>query len=62
MNRNFREPLVLSAAGGAQGGGAALTDTGQRVLAGFRAMGAAAAAAAKSMADNLAKDLRAADD
>jgi molybdate transport system regulatory protein len=62
MNKSFREPLVHSAAGGAQGGGAVITEVGLRVLANFRAMEAAAAAAAKSMADKLAEDLRTADD
>ena len=36
MNRSFRTPLVTTAAGGAQGGGAALTATGKRVLAAYR--------------------------
>ncbi len=38
MNGMFREPLVLSSRGGAKGGGATLTDTGQLVLAEFRAL------------------------
>lgn len=38
MNRCFREPVVASATGGTGGGGAHVTDFGQRVLAGFRAM------------------------
>ncbi len=32
MNRCFRSPLVSSAAGGAQGGGAVLTEKGLKVL------------------------------
>ena len=32
MNRTFRAPLVRSAAGGAQGGGAGVTDAGRAVL------------------------------
>lgn len=36
MNRSFRTPLVMTAAGGAQGGGATLTLTGKRVLAAYR--------------------------
>jgi len=38
MNRCFREPLVLSAAGGSQGGGASLTPQGEAVLACYDAM------------------------
>lgn len=38
MNRCFREPLVLSAAGGSQGGGANLTPHGEAVLAYYEAM------------------------
>lgn len=36
MNTAFRDPLVASARGGAQGGGAHLTDAGEAVLAHFR--------------------------
>ena len=36
MNRAFREPLVASTRGGAQGGGARLTGTGEAVLANYR--------------------------
>jgi molybdate transport system regulatory protein len=46
MNRSFREPLVRSAVGGTRGGGAQLTEAGTRVLAHYRAMEAAAVAAA----------------
>lgn len=38
MNDAFAEPLVLSARGGAHGGGAQLTTTGQAVLADYRAL------------------------
>jgi molybdate transport system regulatory protein len=38
LNGSFREPMVESARGGAQGGRAWVTPTGQRVLAAFRAM------------------------
>ncbi|MDJ0930080.1 LysR family transcriptional regulator [Breoghania sp.] len=41
LNRIFREPLVETAKGGAKGGGARLTETGQVVLAHFRAVEAA---------------------
>lgn len=43
LNGMFREPLVESARGGASGGGATLTPTGQEVLALFREIEAAAA-------------------
>tara|TARA_B100001939_G_C16716588_1_gene519398 strand:- start:147 stop:530 length:384 start_codon:yes stop_codon:yes gene_type:complete len=36
MNAAFRDPLVASARGGAQGGGAHLTEAGEAVLAHFR--------------------------
>jgi len=45
MNRCFREPLVRSAIGGQQGGGAQVTEAGVVVLAQFRAMQQAADAA-----------------
>jgi molybdate transport system regulatory protein len=38
VNRCFREPLVVSAAGGAGGGGARVTAFGRRVLGRYRAM------------------------
>ena len=38
MNACFREPLVEAAKGGVGGGGARLTETGERVLALYRAM------------------------
>lgn len=38
MNRCFREPLVLSAAGGSQGGGASLTPHGEEVLSHYEKM------------------------
>jgi molybdate transport system regulatory protein len=48
MNRTFREPLVVGAAGGAQGGGAGVTAMGRAVLTQFRAMEAASNAAIQS--------------
>lgn len=36
MNAAFREPLVESARGGAQGGGARLTEAGETVLENYR--------------------------
>ena len=41
MNAAFRAPLVLSVRGGAGGGGAALSEDGQAVLAAYRDMLAA---------------------
>ena len=38
MNRCFREPLVISATGGAGGGGAQVTAFGRRVIGRYRAM------------------------
>ena len=38
MNAMFRAPVVQSARGGAKGGGAALTATGQEVLRHYRAL------------------------
>jgi molybdate transport system regulatory protein len=45
LNRCFREPLVTSHAGGAHGGGAALTPSGCAVVRHYRAVEAAAHAA-----------------
>ena len=58
MNRTFRAPLVVGAAGGHQGGGAGVTDTGRAVLAAFRAMEAASAAAVDAHVASLAGLLR----
>jgi molybdate transport system regulatory protein len=57
MNRSFREPLVHSAAGGTRGGGAQLTEAGLRVLEQFRAVEAAALAAAEAHVAPLLKEL-----
>lgn len=38
MNRDFREPLVLTQRGGSAGGGARLTPAGKEVLAVYRAI------------------------
>ncbi|MES2316884.1 MAG: LysR family transcriptional regulator [Pseudomonadota bacterium] len=57
MNRSFREPLVLGAAGGRQGGGASVTPAGLQVLAQFRAMQAASTAAAQPFLEALEKML-----
>ncbi|MCZ0812492.1 MAG: winged helix-turn-helix domain-containing protein [Pseudomonadota bacterium] len=42
MNAMFRAPVVESTRGGARGGGAVVTETGQAVLAEFRGLEAAA--------------------
>ncbi|PTQ10288.1 ModE family transcriptional regulator [Sphingomonas oleivorans] len=47
MNRCWAEPLVEAAAGGSKGGGAALTETGRRVLESYRAIEQRIAAAAE---------------
>ena len=45
MNAMFARPLVAAAMGGAGGGGAVLTGEGQRILAAYRRLEAAAAQA-----------------
>jgi molybdate transport system regulatory protein len=45
LNRIFREPLVEPVRGGAQGGGARLTDAGETVLETYRALEAGMAGA-----------------
>jgi molybdate transport system regulatory protein len=47
MNRSFRAPLVLTATGGAKGGGAQVTDLALDVLARYQAMQQKACAAAR---------------
>lgn len=51
LNKDFREPVVLTAVGGARGGGASVTPFGRRLVAAFRAMETKASAA-------IAADLR----
>lgn len=58
MNRSFREPLVRSAAGDRQGGGASVTEVGLRVLTHFRGMEAAALEAAQAHLDAFAALVR----
>lgn len=53
MNRCFKEPLVHSAAGGQKGGGAQVTVAGERALELYRAIEAAALAAAGPHTDKL---------
>ena len=51
LNRDFREPVVLTAIGGKRGGGAQVTSFGARLVAQFRKMERKASAA-------IAADLR----
>ncbi|HEX3952618.1 MAG TPA: LysR family transcriptional regulator [Stellaceae bacterium] len=57
LNRCFREPVVASHAGGAHGGGAALTPTGNAVVRHYRAVEEAAHAAAAAHIDALTNAL-----
>jgi molybdate transport system regulatory protein len=54
----FGEPLVETAAGGAQGGGAALTRRGREVLAAYRSLEKAAARAAARAVKTLTRTSR----
>ncbi len=58
MNTAFRDPLVALARGGAGRGGAALTPTGEKVLALYRAMEHKCARAAAGDAGKLKRFLR----
>lgn len=58
MNRCFKEPLVRSAVGGQKGGGAQVTEMGLLVLQRYRAMEAAALAAAAGHAEEIIGLLR----
>jgi len=58
MNQCFREPVVTTQSGGAQGGGAALTPFGQELIETYRAIEAQAIAATKSQLRELEHALR----
>lgn len=58
MNRCFRTPLVETAAGGAAGGGAVVSELGHEVLREFRALEAKARTAIEGDARKIAKHLR----
>jgi len=58
MNQCFREPVVTTQSGGAQGGGAALTPFGQELIETYRAIEAQAITATKSQLRELAHALR----
>jgi molybdate transport system regulatory protein len=60
MNQCFREPVVTAQPGGSQGGGAALTAFGEKVVQKYRAIETQATAAAKPQLHDLAASLRAA--
>jgi molybdate transport system regulatory protein len=59
MNRCFREPVVTAQPGGSQGGGAALTVFGEKVVEKYRKIEIQATAAAKPQLHDLEASLRA---
>jgi molybdate transport system regulatory protein len=59
MNRCFREPVVTAQPGGAQGGGAALTAFGEKVVKKYRTIETEATAAARLQLHDLETSLRA---
>jgi molybdate transport system regulatory protein len=58
MNRCFREPVVTTQPGGAQGGGAALTAFGEELIEKYRSIEKQAMAAAKPQLHALETSLR----
>jgi molybdate transport system regulatory protein len=58
MNRCFREPVVTAQPGGAQGGGAALTAFGNKLIRNYRAIETQAMAAIKPQLHDLEAALR----
>jgi molybdate transport system regulatory protein len=58
MNRCFREPVVTAQPGGSQGGGAALTAFGQKVVQKYRTIETEATAATKPQLHDLEASLR----
>jgi len=58
MNRCFREPVVTAQPGGSQGGGAALTPFGEKVVRKYRTIESEATAAAKPQLHDLAAAVR----
>lgn len=62
IGRTFGKPVVESRSGGKKGGGAALTPWGHRLIASYRAMEQAAAAAAAPHLDALAGEIAASRD
>jgi len=58
MNQCFRDPVVTTQSGGAQGGGAALTPFGQNLIEKYRSIEAQAIAATKAQLRELEHALR----
>jgi molybdate transport system regulatory protein len=58
MNYCFREPVVATQPGGAQGGGAALTPFGRKLIEKYRAIETQATTAAKRQLHDLETSLR----
>ncbi len=58
MNRCFKQPLVTTKRGGAEGGEAHVTETGKTVLAAYRRMEARSLRATKQALSELSKHLR----
>jgi molybdate transport system regulatory protein len=58
MNRCFREPVVTAQPGGPQGGGAALTAFGEKVIQKYRTIETEATAAAKPQLHDLEAAVR----
>jgi molybdate transport system regulatory protein len=58
MNRCFRQPVVTAQPGGSQGGGAALTAFGEKVVQKYRTIETQATAAAKPQLHDLEASLR----
>lgn len=57
LNRHLGMPVVTTAAGGAGGGGARLTETGEAVVAAYRAVESSAEAAAAAHLSRLGRAL-----
>jgi len=58
MNRCFREPVVTAQPGGSQGGGAALTTFGEKVVRKYRTIESEATAAARPQLNDLEAAVR----
>jgi molybdate transport system regulatory protein len=58
MNRCFREPVVTAQPGGSQGGGAALTTFGEKVVRKYRMIESEATAAARPQLNDLEAAVR----
>ena len=58
LNQCFRQPVIAAQPGGTQGGGATLTDFGQELIRDYRAIEAAATAAAEQKLNKLTARLR----